>query len=197
VRPAAYCGFRMRGRSEGRRRHSADERRVLVLEAARAEFAAVGLGAATGESISYRAGISHPYLLRLFGSKRELFLAVVEATFDELLDAVGEAAGSSDGSQALAAAETAIATALENRGGAALLLQFLAACGEDDIRPPVRRRLAELYRALVRVSGGEEPEVAQLFARLVLRGATEAMRLPEVAGRDAWARRLLTLATTP
>jgi AcrR family transcriptional regulator len=161
------------------------------------EFAAVGLGAATGESIAYRAEISHPYLLRLFGSKRELFLTVVDRTFDEIVQAVGEAASSSDGRLSMPAAEQTIVTYLEDRGGSALLLQFLAACGDDEIRPVVRRRFAELYRALGRISGLEEPEVPQLFARLVLRGATEALRLPDVAGRAAWARELLTLASTP
>lgn len=161
------------------------------------EFAAVGLGAATGESIAYRAEISHPYLLRLFGSKRELFLAVVDKTFDELVAAVGDAASSSDGRLTLPGAEQAIVSYLESRGGSALLLQFLAACGDDEVRPVVRRRFAELYRSLGRISGLEEPEVPQLFARLVLRGATEALRLPEVAGRAAWARELLTRATTP
>ena len=187
----------MVGRSQGRRRRSADERRGLVLEAARMEFAAVGLGAATGESIAYRAEISHPYLLRLFGSKRELFLVVVDNTFDELVAAVGEAAGSSDGRLTMPVAEQAIVSHLESRGGSALLLQFLAACGDDEVRPVVRRRFADLYRSLGRISGLEEPEVAELFARLVLRGATEALRLPDVAGRAAWARELLTRATTP
>lgn len=161
------------------------------------EFAAVGLGAATGESIAYRAEISHPYLLRLFGSKRELFLAVVDSTFDELLDAVGEAAGSSDGRLTAAEAERAIVACLEDRGGSALLLQFFAACGDDEVRPVVRRRFAELYRALGRVTGLEEPEVPQLVARLVLRGAAETLRLSDLAGRAAWARDLLTVATTP
>jgi AcrR family transcriptional regulator len=161
------------------------------------EFAAVGLGAATGESIAYRAEISHPYLLRLFGSKRELFLAVVDSTFDELLQAVGEAAGSSDGRLTMAEAEHAIVTCLGDRGGSALLLQFFAACGDDEVRPVVRRRFAELYRALGRVTGLEEAEVPLLVARLVLRGATEVLRLSDLARRAAWARDLLTLATTP
>jgi AcrR family transcriptional regulator len=161
------------------------------------EFAAVGLGAATGESIAYRAEISHPYLLRLFGSKRELFLTVVDKTFDELVAAVGEAASSADGQLTMPGAERAIVSYLETRGGSALLLQFLAACGDDEVRPVVRRRFADLYRSLGRISGLEEPEVPQLFARLVLRGATEALRLPDVAGRAAWARQLLTRATTP
>jgi len=182
-------------RRQAQRRRSADERRALVLEAASLEFAAVGLAGATGESLSYRAEISHPYLLRLFGSKRELFLAVVEHTFDELLDAVGDAAGSSAGSLALPAAERAIVGSLEGSGGLALLLQFFAACGDDEVRLVVRRRFAELHGALGR-AGGDEAEVAQFFARLLLRGATEALRLPDVAGREAWARRLLTLATT-
>ena len=187
----------MVGHRQARRRRSADERRTLVLEAASLEFAAVGLGGATGESLSYRAEISHPYLLRLFGSKRELFLAVVEHTFNELLDAVAEAAGSSAGNLALPAAERAMARSLEGSGGLALVLQFFAACGDDQVRLVVRRRFAELHDALMRTSGDEEAEVAQFFARLLLRGAAEALRLPDVAGREAWARRLLTLATTP
>jgi AcrR family transcriptional regulator len=171
----------MSGRGGASRRRSADERRELVVAAARDEFAAFGLSGATGESISYRAGISHPYLLRLFGSKRELFLVVLETTFDELEGAVRD--GGVD-------PEDALSSRLELAGGHVLLLQFCAACGDDEIRVAVRRRFARLYELLERALGGDAA-VSQLFARLMLRGTAEALRLPDIAGRDAWARRLL------
>jgi TetR/AcrR family transcriptional regulator len=175
------------------RRRSADERRELVIDAARDEFAVFGLSGATGESISYRAGISHPYLLRLFGSKRELFLGVVARTFDELEEAVGDAPASG-AAPSLIGLEGALSARLERAGGHALLVQFCAACGNDEVRVVVRRRFAQLFELLARASG-DEPGVSELFARVMLQAAAEAMRLPDVAGRDVWARRLLDHAT--
>jgi AcrR family transcriptional regulator len=161
------------------------------MEAARAEFAAVGLFGATGEAIAYRAGISHPYLLRLFGSKRELFLAVVDHVFDELTAMLHAAAEASRQDGSTAALEAALRRELSVGDASLALLQFCAASSDDEVRPTVRRRFAEFYEELERASGATEAEVRDLVARLVLSGAAEAMRLPEAAGRERWARRLL------
>jgi AcrR family transcriptional regulator len=180
----------MAGRRNRPRRRSADERRELVLEAAREEFAAFGLSGATGEAISYRAGISHPYLLRLFGSKKELFLAVMERTFDELMAAVGDAGGQGGGNS-LSALDEALHTQLGEKDGFLALLQFHAAGGDDHVRMALRRRMAELHEYLRRASGASEEEVAELFAGVMLRASAAAMRLPDIAGREPWARGLL------
>ena len=74
------------------RRMSADERREAVLEVAIAEFAETGLQGTSTERIAAGAGISHPYLFRLFGTKKELFLACVERCFDRTRHAFEEAA---------------------------------------------------------------------------------------------------------
>ena len=173
------------------RRHSADERRRLVIDAASREFAAFGLYGATGESISYRAGISHPYLLRLFGSKKELFRTVIERTFEDLTAGLVERVNGGAPEASTTALEREIQQVLEQGERSALLLQFLAACGDDEIRPVVRRRFAELYQQLASLSGGDEAELKEMFERVVFRSATAALRLPEIAGREPWARRLL------
>ena len=178
-------------RRQKARRHSADERRRLVIDAASQEFAAFGLYGATGESISYRAGISHPYLLRLFGSKKDLFRAVVDRTFDDLVMGAGEAMGNGAGQIQETALEQAIQRVLDQGDRSALLLQFLAACGDDDVRPLVRRRFAELYQQLARLSDGDEEDVRALLERVIFRSATSALRLPEIASREPWARQLL------
>ena len=49
-----------------------------VLDAATHEFAVKGLHGASTEDIARAAGISQPYLFRLFGTKKELYLATVE-----------------------------------------------------------------------------------------------------------------------
>ena len=56
-------------------RQTAEERREEILEAARYEFAARGLHGTSTEDIARRAGISQPYVFRLFGTKKELFMA--------------------------------------------------------------------------------------------------------------------------
>jgi AcrR family transcriptional regulator len=172
------------------RRHSADERRELVLEAAVREFAALGLGGATGEGLSYRAGISHPYLLRLFGSKRELFLEVVDRLFEGLLAAARAARVPETDSGGLDGLERSLRDALGEHG-ATLLLQCFAACGVDEVRLAVQRRMGELYEALERAVTGGEAEIDELLSRLLLAGGLEALRLSDLASREPWARRLL------
>ena len=60
---------------------SAEERREEVLRAAAVAFADGGYQGTTTQDVADRAGISQPYIFRLFSSKKELFLAVVEDCF--------------------------------------------------------------------------------------------------------------------
>src|SRR6476659_3010319 len=66
---------------EQRIRKSAEERREEILEVAVRHFAIGGLHRTSTEAIAREAGISQPYLFRLFKTKRELFLACVERCY--------------------------------------------------------------------------------------------------------------------
>ena len=59
----------------------AAERREMVLEAAVAEFAVHGMAGTSTEDVARQAGISQPYLFRLFPTKKALFLALVDRCF--------------------------------------------------------------------------------------------------------------------
>src|SRR5262245_5118992 len=83
------------------KRKSAAERRESVLDAAHLEFAEHGLDGASTEDIAVRAGISQPYVFRLFGTKKQLFIAVVARCFRETLEAFQKAAEGKRGSDAL------------------------------------------------------------------------------------------------
>jgi AcrR family transcriptional regulator len=170
---------------------SADERRELVLDAAMREFAVSGLHGTSAEAIAARAGISQPYLFRLFGTKRELFIAVVNRAFDQILAALTEAAERSGSEAPLGSLSDAFEGALAEHGGDLLQMQLYAACGDDEVRFAVRRRFAECYRYVERVSGATPAEVRSVFAEGVLRSVAAAMRLSELPSREAWARRLL------
>ena len=60
-------------------RMPAEQRRELVLGEAMAVFAAHGYAGTSTEEVARRAGISQPYLFRLFPTKKALFLARLKA----------------------------------------------------------------------------------------------------------------------
>jgi len=64
-------------------RKTAEERREAVLDAALTEFGDHGFEGASTDAIARAAGISQPYLFRLFGTKKDLFLASVQRCLDD------------------------------------------------------------------------------------------------------------------
>ena len=82
-------------------RKSKDERREDILDAAIAEFAAKGLHGASTDEIARLAGISQPYVFRLFGTKKELYLAVIARCFRETLEIFQRVAEGKRGEEAL------------------------------------------------------------------------------------------------
>jgi AcrR family transcriptional regulator len=171
---------------------SADERREAVLEAAMREFALGGLHGTSAEVIAARAGISQPYLFRLFGTKKELFLAVVDRVFDRMLSALQEAAEGPGSTATVGSLNRAYAAILGDREALLAQIQVFAACSDDEIRFHVRRRFAECYRCVESALDGSEDEVRAFFANGMLQTVAAAMRLDELAGREPWARRLIT-----
>src|SRR5215211_6519507 len=75
-----------------RQRLTADERRTDIVAAAVRSFASGGLAGTSTEDIARLAGVSQPYLFRLFGTKRDLFLAAVGGPFDRIVDTFDAAA---------------------------------------------------------------------------------------------------------
>src|SRR5204863_476321 len=58
-------------------RKTADQRREEILVAAFDEFAEHGLHGTSTDVIARKAGVSQPYVFRLFGTKKELYLESV------------------------------------------------------------------------------------------------------------------------
>src|ERR1700722_8110791 len=84
-------------------RKTKDARREEILDAAMLEFAERGFHGASTEDIARGAGISQPYVFRLFGTKKELFRAVVSRCFRETLEMFQRAAEGHRGAEALEA----------------------------------------------------------------------------------------------
>src|SRR3954453_16442191 len=74
-------------------RMSADDRRELGIAAATRAFARTGYAATSPDAVAKEAGVSQPYVVRIFGTKLDLFLEVLERAcarvreaFEEVLD---------------------------------------------------------------------------------------------------------------
>jgi AcrR family transcriptional regulator len=82
--------------SELRQRLPAARRRSQLLEVALERFAAQGFHGASMEEIADAAGVTKPVLYQHFGSKRTLYLELLETVGEELLDEVREAVAAED-----------------------------------------------------------------------------------------------------
>jgi AcrR family transcriptional regulator len=166
-------------------RMSAEERRELVLEAALIEFASGGLAGTSTEDVARRAGISQPYLFRLFPTKKALFLALVERCYQRIEDTFTAAAGDRTGEQALEAMGDAYHQLLEDRTLLLLQMQAYAACDDLDIRAATRAGYKRLWALVERVSGMPYDTVVSFFAMGMLMNVAAAMDLPAIDER--WA----------
>jgi len=174
-------------------RQTADERRVAVLEAARHEFAQHGLHGASTDAIARSAGISQPYLFRLFGSKKELFLAVNDMCFQRTLDAFRAAASEKSGPAALQAIGEAYAELIESdRAMLQGQMQAYSASVEDeDVRASTARGFGRLVDYVETVSGADRLTISRFFASGMLMNVLAAMHYSiSDDPTDSWAARL-------
>src|SRR5262245_37289309 len=175
--------------TERRTRLTAEERREEILQAATEEFAYGGPDGTPTDAIARRVGISQPYLFRLFRTKQELFLALIQRCFDRTLDTFREAAGDRTGTEALHAMGRAYAGLLSDRTRLLLQLQAYAACQDPEVRAIVRDGFKRLATFVSEVSGAPPEEVRHFFQTGMLMKVVAAMALDRV--REPWARELM------
>jgi AcrR family transcriptional regulator len=171
-------------------RKTKEERREDILDAALIEFAERGLDGASTEDIARRAGISQPYVFRLFGTKRELFTAVVSRCFRETLETFQRSAEGLRGEEALKAmGEAYVNELLTDRVRLRAQMQAYVACDDPEICAVVRAGFGDLVAYAERVSGVPTVEVTRFFATGMLLNVFASMGLP--ADGEPWADRLL------
>ena len=170
-------------------RQTADERREAVLEAASAEFSRKGLHGASTDVIAKAAGISQPYLFRLFGTKKDLYLATTARKMEETYQVFERASRGKTGQEALLAMGDAYRELLVDRERLQLMLQCFAGCEDPDVREGVRKIWRDLVELIERVSG-QPPEVVSTFvAKGMLLNVVNAMQLVE--DPTPWGDRLI------
>jgi AcrR family transcriptional regulator len=171
---------------------TAEERRAQLVDAAVEEFAQAGLAGASTEAIARRAGISHAYLFRLFPTKRALFAATVDHTFDHVLRTFQEAYAQRDPDEPVfGVLGHAYLTLIEDRSRLLFQLHAYAACGDEDIRTHVRERYMTICSWIREVSDHGEDEVRVFMSTGLLLAVGAAIDAPDLAGDGSFMLRVL------
>ncbi len=160
-----------------------------MLEAATHEFALKGLYGTSTEDIARAAGISQPYLFRLFSSKKGLYLAAYQHCVGEVYLAFAAAARGTSGEDALHAMGQAFSELMQNRDRLMFMLKTWATCDDEEICRATRADWRNLVD-LAEQASGEPPEiVTRFFANGMLISILMSMNLLE--DPEPWANRLL------
>src|SRR5215216_1009412 len=173
---------------EPRVRKSAEERREEILSVAVRHFAIGGLHGTSTEAIAREAGISQPYLFRLFRTKKELFLACVDRAHDKVHDAFRRAAADApEGERLKAMGHAYVDELLPDRHAVLMQMQGYVATSDPDIRAHVRDCFERLVAEVTELSGADEASVWGFFAQGMLLNVTQSLDLRAIAGESHWA----------
>ncbi|MGO4299591.1 TetR/AcrR family transcriptional regulator [Leifsonia sp. RAF41] len=186
------------------------ERRVQILEAASRVFGERGYFGATTDQIAREAGISQPYVVRMFGGKENLFVGVLTRSLERLLVAFTETIETwkAEGSPAVADGTAGVIVAgahgevgrrlglayvslIEDRGLLLSLMQAFSMGQDPTIGGRARDGFLTIYR-LLRDEAGFSPDEARSFlAEGMLLNTLLGLRLTDEYEKDEAATELI------
>ena len=161
---------------------------LLAVSSPSVVFAANGLAGARLEAIAARAGISHPRIVQMFGTKQKLFLEVVQAAFDRI-----EAAFDGAGPTLVALGNAYVRLLRRDRTVGLVVLQGYAAAADETVREAVRHRHLGLMDTIARLIGADAQQVRTFFATGLVQTVSVALELPGGRADTAWSGWILGL----
>lgn len=166
------------------------QRRREILAAAGAEFARGGYAGTTTDAVARAAGVSQPYVVRMFGGKNKLFLAVLEdaveriaAAFNTRFDEL-EAAGAADPAAGTVPAQTweqlglAYVSLVTDRHYPLVLMQGFVAASDPDIGEAARAAMNRIHTLIADRTGAGDDEVRDFIAHGMLINVLVAIDAP-------------------
>lgn len=178
-----------------RTRLTAAERSEQLVNAAVKAFARSGYAGTTTDDVARLAGVSQPYVIRLFRSKQQLFLAAMRHACSRVEQVFRDAATEQPELMSLAAGYK---TLLDERELLGVLLHGYAAAGVDpEIGEVVRDRFGRLWTTIGELTGAPLDERRNFIAIGMLITVLSAMRVigPDAVEREPWVAELLSSFT--
>jgi AcrR family transcriptional regulator len=171
----------------------AEERRETVITAAMEVFGERGYVGTTTDAVARAAGVSQPYVVRMFGTKEALFLAVLDRAFNRLLDAFrGAIAAAPQGSRDLhQSIGSAYADLLSDRGLLLSLMHGFVSGADPAIGKAARCGFLDVYRVLRYEAGFDAEEARGFLAEGMLLNTLVGIRLADDYDSDPDAKALI------
>jgi AcrR family transcriptional regulator len=172
---------------KGRRvRKTAEERREEILEIAITEFAARGLSGGSVERVAELAGVSQPYVYRLFGTKKELFLAASRRVGERVAGAFRAAAEADEPGDPLEAMGRSYNPSLFRQEEMMMVLQGITASDDPEVREAVGNLFASMWRYVQEAAGASDEEVWNFFGAGMMLTLDAAVGLTSRLGKEDW-----------
>jgi AcrR family transcriptional regulator len=168
-------------------RKSAGERREEILAIAVRQFAEAGYRGTSTEAIAREAGISQPYLFRLFRTKRELFLACSDRACEQVAAVFRRVAAETPAGQRLERMGQAyVDELLPERHEILMLMQSYVAGADPEIQAHVRDAYLGLVREVAALAEVPPAETFTFFAHGMLLNVIAALDIPVEKGIESW-----------
>jgi AcrR family transcriptional regulator len=168
-----------------------DERRQLVLDAATVEFGRLGYAGTTTDAVARAAGVSQPYVVRMFGTKEQLFLDVLSRALDRLMGAFrGAIAEDADPATMRRRLGHAYFELAADRGLLLCLMHAFALGAEPVIGPHARCGFMDVYRLLRTEAGFSSVEATEFLAGGMLGNVLLGVRMLDDYDADPAVREL-------
>ena len=180
-------------------RQTAAQRRESILRAAAEVFGRRGYVGAPTDQIAKAAGISQPYVVRLFGSKEALFLAVLLDAKEALLStfrgglAEARAAGKA-GDELLKELGDHYVGLARDSGVHLSLLQAFVQGADPVIGAAARAGYLQIWQFLREEAGLDVTAAKNFLAEGMLLSVLLAVDMPALVGEDVCAAELLDAA---
>ena len=176
---------------------SAEARRELILAAGTRAFADQGYAATTTDTVAREAGVSQPYVVRMFGTKLQLFVEVFEHAAERIIEAFERELDSQpfdpDEPDDWTRLGHAYKELVEDRDFLLVMMHGFTSAGVDEIGVAARHCMGRIF-ALLRRTGGTDEQLRAFVAHGMLINVMVAMRAPEHSGEGGPLAELMACA---
>jgi TetR/AcrR family transcriptional regulator len=172
-------------------RMGSDERRELVLQAATIVFGQRGYSGTTTDQVAAAAGVSQPYVVRIFGTKAKLFLAVLHRDLDLLMKAFRAALADDSALPVERRLSLAYVDLLRDRGLLLSLMHGFVLGSDPEIGRVARCGFLDVYRFLKDEAHFGRDQAANFLAHGMLMNTLVGLQMTDDYDTDTDARELL------
>jgi TetR/AcrR family transcriptional regulator len=172
----------------------AEERRELILEAAMGVFGDYGYVGTTTDQVARAAGVSQPYVVRIFGTKEKLFLEVLQRALATLMTAFRAALAEKNDTPVHVRLGRAYVELLNDRGLLLSLMHGFVLGSDPQIGNAARCGFLEVYTFMRAEAGFTAAEASQFLSAGMLINTMVGLRMGDAYDSNSVARELLESA---